>query len=356
MANTSNQIRITYQHVFLLLLILLAIIIFAAKPLYIINEGDQAVITRFGKVIDTKTDAGLQFKLPVVDKVTMYSKKILSWDGAPHRIPTFEKQFIWVDPTARWQIVDPAKFYASTNTMTQAYARLDDLIESAIRTVITQNKLVEAVRNTNNILDSQGKNDEAFLPQEESNAKGDEVEQTLDQEADYSIDDINNLVSKREEQASIEKGRKKLSDEMLLSIKETAPEFGIKIIDIVIRQIRYSDDLTESVYNRMISERKQKAQIYRSFGEGRKQEWLGQLENEKKSILSQAYSEAETIKGKADAQAAQIYSEAYRESEGFFKFWRAMESYRKTVPKMDKVLSTDLEYFNYLYDSDGRNR
>lgn len=349
MENTSQSIRITYKQIIAGLFALLILVIIIARPIYIINEGEQVVLTRFGRIIDVNTEAGLQVKMPFIDKITKYSKKILSWDGAPNRIPTFEKQFIWIDSTARWQIADPKKFYASTNTETQAYARLDDIIESAIRTIISQNNLVESVRNTNNILESQNKTEETFLPTDTNDNTDDEEDGSGN-----SINDLSNLVSEREEQAKIKQGRKALSDQMILAIQKTAPNFGIKVIDVVIRQIRYSDDLTESVYNRMVSERKQKAQVYRSFGEGRKQEWFGQLENEKRTILSQAYSESEAIKGSADAEAAGIYSAAYNNNEGFFRFWRAMESYRKTVPNMNKVLSTDLEYFNYLYNSRGQ--
>lgn len=345
MANTQQAIRITFLQLILIGIIILGVLVFFAKPIYILTEGEQAVVTRFGEIVSIEQEAGIKFKIPVIEVITKYSKKILSWDGDARRVPTLEKQFIWVDPTARWRISDPQKFYASINTMEQAFSRLDDLIESAVRTTIAQNNLVESVRNTNNILDAQTKQDDAFLPEGES-----ESENT----ATTITSEITSLVSQREEQAIIRKGRRSLSEEMLEAVQTSTPAFGIEIIDIIIKQIRYSDDLTESVYNRMISERKQKAQIYRSFGEGRKKQLLGQLENEKKSILSKAYAESETVKGKADATAARVYSDAYQQNESFFQFWRAMESYKRSVPSMDKVLSTDLDYFNYLYDSQGR--
>jgi membrane protease subunit HflC len=127
------------------------------------------------------------------------------------------------------------------------------------------------------------------------------------------------------------------------------PEYGIELIDVVTRQIRYSNELTQSVYARMIRERNQIAQYFRSQGEGRKAEWLGKMDNEKRSLLSAAYSQAETIRGTADAEAARIYAEAYTRDRAFFDFWRAVESYRTTLPKFEKTLSTDMEYFRYLY-------
>ena len=132
------------------------------------------------------------------------------------------------------------------------------------------------------------------------------------------------------------------------------PQYGIELTDIIIRQIRYSDDLTQSVYNRMIKERSQVAQAYRSYGEGQKAEWLGKLDNDKRSVLSEAYEKSESIKGRADAEATKIYSESYQADPEFFEFWRSVESYRKILPNFNKTLTTDMEYFDYLYEQNGR--
>jgi len=132
------------------------------------------------------------------------------------------------------------------------------------------------------------------------------------------------------------------------------PEYGIELIDVVTRQIRYSDELTESVYARMIKERNQIAQAIRSEGEGRKADILGQMERERMTILSNAYRESESIRGSADAEATRIYADAYNRDRDFFDFWRAVESYRQTIPGFDKALSTDMDYFRYLYSARGR--
>ncbi len=149
-------------------------------------------------------------------------------------------------------------------------------------------------------------------------------------------------------------GREGLSQEMLKAAQKVTPQYGIQLIDIVIRQIRYSDDLTQSVYNRMIKEREQIAEFYRSFGEGKKAEWLGKLDNEKRTILSAAYARSETLKGTADAVATKIYADAYSKDESFFEFWRSIESYKKTFPNFNKTLSTDMDYFKYLYSPNGK--
>ena len=136
--------------------------------------------------------------------------------------------------------------------------------------------------------------------------------------------------------------------------RKLAGEYGIELIDIVPRQIKYSDEMTESVYNRMITDRKQVAQAYRSWGEGKKADWLGRLEKDKNTIESEAYRRSEEIMGAADAQAAQIYAHAYSKDPGFYTFWKSMESYKNTVPNFDAAFSTNMDYFKYLYTPNAR--
>lgn len=332
---------------FLTVLVVLVVFIAILGPFYIVQEGEQAVVIRFGEIVNVTQEAGLHFKTPVVDQVVTYSAKLLSWDGDPRRMPTAENQFIWVDTTARWEIEDPELFYRSVTTMERAYSRLDDVIESAVRTVISANEIEEAVRDSNviNAIDR-----EQALPSEAEQALPEEMEEEATDDRLQEIADLLTVVENRQE---ISRGRQQLSIEMLTRARETAAELGINLEDIIIRQIRYSEDLTESVYDRMVSERRRIAQAYRSYGEGRKQELIGTMENERRAILSGAYERAETIRGEADAEAARIYSEAYQQDPDFFAFWRAIESYRRTMPEFKKTLSTDMQYFDFLYSEDG---
>ncbi|TVR73881.1 MAG: protease modulator HflC [Spirochaetaceae bacterium] len=326
----------------LTVVVVLVVFIVVLGPFYIVPEGRQAVIIRFGELVTVTTEAGLHFKIPVVDQVVPYSARILSWDGDPRRMPTSENQFIWVDTTARWQIADPNRFYQAVTSMERAYSRLDDVIESALRTVISANSLEEAVRDTNVINEIERRQP---MPSQ--------AELAVEEGDERRLREISSLLAVVEDQPSISIGRQMLSEVMLDRANETARTLGIEIKDIVIRQIRYSADLTESVYERMVSERRQIAEAYRSYGQGRKQELLGQRDNEQRSILSEAYERAETIRGTADAQAAAIYSAAYQQDAEFFSFWRAIESYRRTMPQFRKTLSTDMEYFNFLYSEEG---
>ena len=306
---------------------------------YIVEEGEQCVVTRFGEITDSHTDAGLYAKVPFVDVVTVYPSKILSLDGDPSRIPTKENQFIIVDTTSRWRISDPELFYQSMKTEEQAYVKLSDIIDSSTRTIITRNRLSEIVRSSNVI------NEHDALSSEKNQIAGIEDEDTAEIEALVNVSSNNEVVTK---------GRSALCQEMAEEARKTVGEYGIELIDIVPRQIKYSDELTESVYNRMIKERNQVAQAYRSLGEGKRAEWLGKLENEKRTIESEAYRVSEETKGKADAEATAIYAAAYSRDTRFYEFWKSLESYKKTMPNFNSTFSTNMDYFKYLYSQDGK--
>ncbi len=312
---------------------LLLIIFLFMGPLYIVNEGNQVVVTRFGSIVSTHTEAGLYVKVPFIDQVTTYPKLVLSLDGDPQRIPTKENQFIIVDTTSRWRITDPEKFYQNFTTLNNAYNKLSDIIDSSTRTVITQNRLSEIVRSSNIINDTTKKGDPT---------------------ADEDTKEIAELVSVNTENENVSKGRRELSRQMTEDANRLVPEYGIELIDILPRQIKYSDELTESVYQRMIKERNQVAQAYRSNGEGKKAEWLGKLENKKQTIASEAYKKSEEIKGNADAEAARIYADSYNKDIEFYTFWKSMESYKKTLKGNGATYSTGMDYFDYMYSSSGK--
>jgi modulator of FtsH protease HflC len=311
------------------------ILILIIGPFFIVNEGEQALVVRFGQIIRTYNTAGLKFRSPFIDGVVKYPKQVMPWDGEPQRIQTKENQFIWVDTTARWRISDPVQFYKSIGTLESAYGKLGDVLDSAVRNIIAASYLREAVRDSNKILSTDVK----------------ETFQTGDAAGSAALE---SLTQSQMTYEKIEKGRSILFSEMLAAVKPIVPQYGIEVIDVIPRQIKYSDELTESVFNRMIKERNQIAEAFRSYGEGQKASILGKLENDKRRILSEAYTISETTKGKADALAAKIYSDSYGRDPSFYDFWRAIESYRLTLPNFTKTLSTDLDYFKYLYGTRGR--
>lgn len=324
------------SYIAIILVVLAFFIFFAEGPFYVVDEGSQTVTTRMGRIVNTHTQAGLYMKAPFIDKITTYPARILSLEGDSERIPTKENQFIIVDTTSRWRISDPALFYQSFKTLEGAYIKLSDVIDSATRTIITRNRLSEIVRSSNII-----------------NEKTAAQDSSLSGIADDESAEIEALLNVSNQNENVSKGRTRLCDEMTEEARKMMGEFGIELIDIVPRQIKYSDELTESVYNRMIKERNQVAQAYRSLGEGKKAEWLGKLENEKRTIESEAYKVSEETKGKADAEAAAIYAESYSRDPKFYEFWKSLESYKTTMGTFDTTYSTKLDYFKYLYSSGG---
>lgn len=314
----------------IIILTVVVIGVFIAGPLFVVNEGEQAVVVQFGRITQVVTNAGLKLKVPFIDEVVRYPKKIIALDGEASIVPTAERQFILVDVTARWRIKDPKKFYESMRTLEAASSKLGEIIDSEVRTVVSANPLRESVRNSNIIMDRDMEADTMGL-------------------GDIDTEIIQSTVQTNSGYEQIVKGRRQLAEEILERSRRMVPEYGIELIDVVTRQISYSSELTPSVYARMIRERNQIAMAFRSEGEGRKAEWLGKMDNEKRSILSAAYEQAERIRGDADAIAARAYADAYNRDRGFFEFWRAIESYRQTMPNFDKTLTTDMDYFRYLY-------
>ena len=324
--------------VILVLIGVALLIITLLGPYYVVVEGEQAVVVQFGKIVRVATDAGLHYKVPFVESAVKYSKKVQSWDGDAQRIPTSENQFIWVDTTARWRIVDPKKFYESVGTMTTAQGRLDDVIDSEVRKVISGNLLREAVRDSNVISQIKRTNPLASMAGSAESSQG--------------LSNISTLAEIQYE--PISKGRRALSIEMLNEAKTIMPQYGIELIDVLIRQIKYSEDLTPSVYDRMIKERSQIAQAFRSDGEGEKAKWLGQTTRELLQIQSDADRKAKEIKAKADAQALEIRNKAYSEDPEFADYWMALEEYKTLLPKFNKTMSTEADFYKYLYNRRGR--
>ena len=310
------------------LLILCAVLFFLLNPFYVLNEGETVIITQLGKVVKTETAAGLHFKIPVLHAVHKYTAKLLRLDGDPQKILTKEKQYVVVDTTSRWRITDVRRFYESLVTYQTAFSRLSDIVDSSVRDIITINSIDNVVRSSNIINDS--------THEEQFNIEDAEVK-------------LDNITNEKIVFTEIDKGREALAQEILKKANSQLGEFGLEVIDVIFKQIKYSDELQDSVFNRMIKDRNQIAQTFRSTGEGKKAEWLGKLENEKKTILSRAYSESEKVKGEADARATSIYANAYGKAPDFYSFWKSIEIYKNSLPQTGKILSTDMEYFKYLY-------
>lgn len=300
------------------IVVILVITGFLSGALFIVDETRQVVITQFGRPVGKSiTVAGLHFKKPFIQQTHYFEKRLLDWDGDPNQIPTKDKKYIWVDTTARWKITDALKFLQSVGNEIGAQTRLDDIINSATRDVITSHFLVEAVRNTNRILESKEETEEVIV-----------TEEALER---------------------IETGRELLARTILEKAKVLAPQYGIEIIDVRIKRINYVEDVRNKVYDRMIAERKRAAERYRSEGRGKSAEIEGQTAKELKQITSEAYRQAQGIIGKADAEAISIYAQAYNRDPEFYSFLKTLETYQKTIDeKTTVILTTDSDYYRYL--------
>ena len=294
---------------------ILVILIVLKSMLYTIPETHQVVVTQFGRPIRVEKEPGLHFKKPVIHQLNYFEKRLLEWDGRPTQVPTLDKRYIWVDSFARWKIEDPLKFFQTVRNETSAHARLDDIVNSAVRNQVSTHLLIEAIRTSNRPM----------------------------------LTMIKIEGEKLAEVPKIKKGRSEITQLILREAIPSASKYGIKLVDIRIKRINYVEEVRKAVYERMIVERKRIAAKYRSEGEGEMMEIRGKKEKEEKVILSEAYRKAEETKGKADAEAIKIYAEAYSRDPEFYSFLKTLETYEETLgEKSIIILSTESDYFKYL--------
>ena len=305
------------KSIFLIPLAVIAFIIYSAA--YTVDETEQVVITQFGRIVgEPKTDPGLKFKIPFIQKANYFNKNLLEWDGDPGQIPTLDKTFIWVDTFARWKIVDPIKFFQTVNNRFNAVGKLNDIIDPATRNFITSHHLIEVVRNSNRELDT----------------------------AEIGVDKSDRVAGVP---YHIAFGRQKITQGILEQAQPKLTPFGIELVDVKIKRINYVEDVRKSVYGRMIAERKQIAEKFRSEGKGEAQKILGDKERDLQEIESEAFKKAQKIKGDADGKATIIYADAYGRDPEFYSFVQTLEIYKEALDKNSSlILSTDSEFLKYL--------
>lgn len=290
------------------------------SSLYTLEEGTQAVVVQFGRpVSETVSEAGLHLKLPFVQKVLRFEKRLLFWDGDPNQIPTKGREFIWVDTTARWRISDAKKFLENVASEEGAQSRLNDILDSVVRDQVSSSDLVELVRSASWI-----------VPDED-------VLKDVPKEKEEEL--------KRE----IARGREEITRTILAEAQKIIPQYGIELVDVRIKRLDYVKSVREKVYERMISERKRIAAQFRSEGEGLSAEILGKMEKELSNIRSTAYREVQEIHGKADADATKIYGLAYNLDPEFYAFQRTLESYKENAnPNSVMLLTTKSDFYRYV--------
>ncbi len=300
----------------IIIVIILLIAFFSSA--YVVDETEQVIITQFGKAVgDAKKEPGLKFKIPLIQQANYFPKNLLQWDGDPGQIPTLDKTFIWVDTFARWKIVDPLVFFQTVSNVSGALGRLDDIIDSAVRNFITSYPLIETVRMTNRELDT--------------------FEAGIDEVKDKSP------------LGEIKMGRRMITKGIMDQAQPKLEKFGIELVDVKLKRLNYVEEVQQSVYGRMIAERKQIAEKFRSEGMGEARKIEGDMEKEMKRITSEAYKTAEEIKGKADAEATLIYAKAFGKDPDFYSFLKTLDIYKESMDKDSSlVLSTNSEFLKYF--------
>jgi membrane protease subunit HflC len=304
----------------IVILAVAAFLVFSAA--YTVSETEQVIITQFGKPVgDPVSDAGLHLKTPFIQEVTRIEKRILPWDGRPNEMPTKDKTYIVVDTFGRWRIKDAKQYFLRLRDERSAQSRLDDILGSEIRNAIAKHELIEVIRTTK---DREPARDDTLV-----GAPG----------------NIGILYP-------IALGRAKIEQAIFAEAASKLTDFGIELLDIRFKRINYNESVRERIYARMISERQQIAERFRSEGAGEAAKILGKKERDLLKIESEAYKRVQEIQGTADARATQIYADAYNqsvESVAFYEFSKTMETYQQMLDQNSMlILTTDSDIFKFL--------
>ena len=303
--------------------VILILFLVLSGAFYMVDQTEQVIITQFGQPVGNPvTEPGLHFKTPFVQNVNVLEKRFLEWDGAPVAIPTRDKTYIRVDTFARWRIEDPKTYFVRLHDERSAQSRLEDILGSETRNAIAKHDLIEIVRSDKN-----------RQPIRDETLKG------------VPAGSIGIL-------PAIQFGRMKIEQEIKQAAAQKLGEFGITVLDFRIKRVNYNPDVLDRIYQRMISERLQIAQRFRSEGEGESARIAGQRERDMNEIQSNAYRQVQQIRGESDAKATEIYAAAYTQNpqaSEFYNFLKTLEIYHRIFTKDSAlVLSTDSDIFALL--------
>jgi membrane protease subunit HflC len=316
-----------------LILFLIGIAI-VSSCFYTVRETEMIIITQFGKPVGQPiTEPGLNFKLPLIQDVHRLDKRVQEWDGLPNEMPTKDKSYVSVDTFARWRISDPSLFFVRLRDHSRALSRLEDIVGSETRNAVARHELIEIIRS-----------DKEGIP--------------LVDEAIKQASEIGDQQSRVGQLLPIRIGRGTIEREILNGSSgqggsaAKVKEFGIELLDVRFKRINYNDEVLTRVYERMISERKQIAQRFRSEGEGQAARISGNRQRDVNEIESNAYKKVQQLQGEADAKAAEIYARAYSsttQAAEFYTFIKSLETLKKAVSaNTSLLLSTEGDVLRLL--------
>ena len=281
----------------LIIIAIALLVILLSSSLYTVNETQVAIKLRLGEIVSVENKPGLKFKAPFVNNVVSFDKRIQTLDSAAESFLTVEKKNVVVDSYVKWRIVDTEKFYISTGgAMASANLRLAQNNQDALRTEFSKRTIIEVV--------------------------SDEREAIM---------------------ATVKTKLKTIAED----------EFGIEVIDVRIKRIELAQEVRNSVYSRMETERKSIANKFRSEGAEEAEKIQAFADKERTIILANAYRDSEKIRGEGDAISASNYAEAYSQDVDFYSFYRSLESYKKSFSDQGDilVLNPDSEFFRYFNPS-----
>ena len=304
-------------------ILLIALLIVVLNSFFILNEKEQAIVIQFGKPVTSGiTDAGLYFKVPIIQQILRFDKRIMEWDGNAKQIPTKDDKYIFIDAFARWRISDPLQYYKATRDESRAQSRLDDILDGIVRDEISNRMMTEIIRSTDR-----------------------DIKITDEDKEDTS------MRVEKDEITDLPGARLDIVESILSSVRAKLSKLnlGIEVLDVQLKRINYNPEVQEKVFHRMISRQNQIAEKYRALGEGKKQEIRGKQVHKLKEIISSAYLKAQKIRGLADAQSTKIYADAYGKSPEFYNFIKTLETYKHTIDSTTQlILSTDNTYLRYM--------
>ena len=267
------------------------LMILGASPFFVVDVTQTAIVIQLGKPVRTITEPGLRMKLPLVQNVVYFDKRLLDYDAVSQDVITTDKKTLLIDNFAKWRIKDPLKVYEAFQTQQGALARLDDIIYSELRVELGRHTLSEIVSQTRSVL----------------------------------------------------------METVTARANEKALAYGIEVEDVRIKRADLPEQNEKAVFTRMQAEREREAKRYRSEGAEEAQKIRSEAEKEREILLAEAYKTSQALMGGGDAQAFKTYSQAYRQDPDFFEFMRSMEAYTKALDKdTTLVLSPDSEFFRFL--------
>jgi membrane protease subunit HflC len=273
-------------------------VVLVLMAVFTVDERELAAKFRFGEIIDTNFTPGLHFKIPFVNNIEKYPRQILTLNNPQEQFLTKEKKNLLVDFFVKWRITDVGRYYrASGGNEALAAQRLLEIMKDGIR--------------------------------------GEFAKRTVPQ--------------------VVAAERRELLDAMLARARDDATSLGIEIVDVRVKRIEFSDEVSESVFNRMRQERARVASELRAQGAENAEQIRADADRQRTVILATAYRDAEMLRGEGDAAAAQVYADAYRKNPEFFAFYRSISAYRRSMGQPNDLLVIDgkSDFFRYLNQADG---